>query len=189
MREYNFNIVVGGKKITTDDSLGDIADALYEAGCGDGDPEVCNGTLYVNFTRHSESYAKAVQSAIANIESVAGLRCLSVDMSEIISLSDAAERTGLTTSALSRYYKGSRGAGNFPTPIFRVDSNRPLWAWTDIAEWLAQHDLIDDELVEQARITDAINTALSIRNNNSMDTVFQCLYALKFNHNRTAIAL
>ncbi|OKP01595.1 hypothetical protein [Xenorhabdus eapokensis] len=189
MREYDFSIVVGGKKITTDDDLFDISDALYEAGCSDSHPAAYNGNLYINFTRKSESYAKAVASAIANIESISGLRCLSVDMGDVVSLSDAAELAGTTKVTLSRYSKGSRGAGDFPTPIQRVDSNRPLWSWTDIAEWLAQNNLVDNELIEQARITGAMNTALSIRNNNSMDAVFQFLYALKGNNNRTMLTL
>ncbi|MDC9615377.1 DNA-binding protein [Xenorhabdus khoisanae] len=187
MRKYSFSIVVGGKKITTDDDLFDISDALYEAGCSDAHPAAYNGTLYVNFTRNGENYAKSVSSAISDIESVSGLTCLSVDIGDVVSLSDAAELAGTTKAALSRYSKGSRGAGDFPTPILRVDSSRPLWSWADIAEWLEKNKLIDNELVEQARMTGAINTALSIRNTNSMDTVFQFLYALKSNNNHTII--
>ncbi|KGM29762.1 DNA-binding protein [Photorhabdus luminescens] len=185
MRKYSFSIVVGGKKITTDDDLFDISDALYEAGCSDAHPAAYNGTLYVNFTRNSENYAKAVMSAIAGIESVSGLMCLSVDIGDVVSLSDAAELAGTTKAALSRYSKGSRGAGDFPTPLLRVDSSRPLWSWTDIAEWLAKNKIIDNELVEQARITGSINTALSIRNTNSMDVIVQFMNAL--NNNLKAI--
>ncbi|CDH20554.1 putative DNA-binding protein [Xenorhabdus bovienii str. kraussei Quebec] len=182
MKKYSFDIVVDGKKITTDDDLFDVSDALYDAGCSDAHPAAYNGTLYVNFTRNSESYAKAVMSAISDIESVSGLVCLSVDIGDVVSLSDAAELGGTTKATLSRYSKGSRGKGDFPTPILRVDSNRPLWAWSDIAEWLAKNNVIDNELVEQARITGSINTALSIRKTNSMDTVSHFLDKLNTNH-------
>ncbi|OTA21402.1 DNA-binding protein [Xenorhabdus beddingii] len=182
MKKYSFDIVVGGKKITTDDSLFDISDALYEAGCSDAHPAAYNGTLYVNFTRTRESYSKAVMSAISDIESVSGLVCLSVDIGDVVSLSDAAELAGTTKAALSRYNKGSRGKGDFPTPILRVDSQRPLWSWGDIAEWLAKNKIIDNELVEQARITGSINTALSIRNTNAMVAVSQFLDELNNNH-------
>jgi predicted transcriptional regulator len=188
MRKYSFSIVVGGKRITTDDDLFDVSDALYEAGCSDSHPAAYNGTLYVNFTRNSESYAKAVMSAIADIESVPSLICLSVDIGDIVSLSDAAELSGTTKAALSRYSKGSRGAGDFPTPLLRVDSSRPLWSWSDIAEWLAKNKIIDNELVEQARITGSINTALSIRNTNSMDAVLQFMNALNNNNLKAVTA-
>ncbi|PHM51598.1 hypothetical protein [Xenorhabdus hominickii] len=38
MKKYSFDIVVDGKKITTDNDLFDISDALYEAGCSDAHP-------------------------------------------------------------------------------------------------------------------------------------------------------
>ncbi|EOW9480298.1 DNA-binding protein [Vibrio cholerae] len=182
MKKYNFSIVVGGKKIATDDDLFEISDALYEAGCSDAHPAAYNGTLYVNFTRNSDSYEKAVISAISDIESVDGLFCLSVDMGDMVSLSDAAELAGTTKATLSRYSKGSRGKGDFPTPILRVDSCRPLWSWGDIAEWLAKNQAIDKELVKQARITESINTALSIRHANSMGAVSHYLDTLNKNH-------
>lgn len=182
MKKYSFDIVVGGKKITTDDDLFDVSDALYEAGCSDAHPAAYNGTLYVNFTRKGESYEQAVMSAISDIESVEGLVCLSVDIGDLVSLSDAAELAGTTKATLSRYSKGSRGKGDFPTPILRVDSSRPLWAWSDVAEWLAKNNAVDNELVEQAQVTGSINTALSIRHANSMGAVSNYLDALNNNH-------
>ncbi|HHL1462836.1 TPA: helix-turn-helix transcriptional regulator [Klebsiella pneumoniae] len=182
MKKYSFDIVVGGKKITNDDDLFEISDALYEAGCADSHPAAYNGTLYINFNRKADGYEKAVLSAIANIESVEGLKCLSVDIGDMVSLSDAAELAGTTKASLSRYSNGSRGNGTFPTPILRVDSNRPLWAWSDIADWLEKNNCIDKDIVKQARITSAINTALSIRHAQSMDNVSYYLDVFNNSH-------
>lgn len=186
MKKYSFDIVVGGIKIMNDDDLFDISDALYEAGCADAHPAAYNGTLYINFDRKAESYEGAVLTAISDIESVAGLKCLSVDIGDMVSLSDAAELAGTTKASLSRYSNGSRGRGNFPTPILRVDSNRPLWAWSDIADWLEKNNAIDQDIVRQARITSAINTALSIRHAQSMETVSR--YFDVFNHSQNKIS-
>lgn len=182
MKKYSFNIVVGGRKITNDDDLFEISDSLYETGCADAHPAAYNGTLYINFDRKAENYEKAVLSAISNIESVKGLKCLSVDIGDMVSLSDAAELAGTTKASLSRYSNGSRGKGNFPTPILRVDSNRPLWAWSDIADWLEKNNSIDKEIVRQARTTSAINTALSIRHSQSMGSVSHYLDVFNNSH-------
>lgn len=186
MKKYNFDIVVGGIKIINDDDLFEISDALYEAGCADAHPAAYNGTLYINFNRNAENYEKAVLSAISNIESVEGLQCLSVDIGDMVSLSDAAELAGTTKASLSRYSNGSRGKGNFPTPILRVDSNRPLWAWSDIADWLEKNNSIDKDIVRQARITSAINTALSIRHAQSIKTVLH--YFDVFNNSNNTLS-
>lgn len=171
MTTYTFEIVVSGIKIASDDDMFDVSDALYTAGCIDSHPAAYNGTLYVPFTRKSDSYETAVKTAIEQIESIPNLKCLSVDVGGLVSLTDAAELAGLTKATLSKYSKGQRGNGDFPCPISRVDSSRPLWSWGDVAEWLEQHGAVNNETVKQAHITQAINTALTIRNDKMIKEV------------------
>lgn len=181
MTMYSFEIVVGGIRIESDDDLFNVSDALYEAGCIDSHPAAYNGTLYVPFTREADSYEEAVKSAIVQIESIHRLQCLSVDVGGLVSLTDAAELAGVTKAALSRYSKGQRGKGDFPSPILRVDSNRPLWSWGEIAVWLESMNVVDHDIVEQAKTTEIINTALSIRNANMASQVMQYFNVLNKN--------
>ena len=171
MTTYTFEIVVGGIKIVSNDDLFDISDALFEAGCTDSHPAAYGGTLYVPFTRESDSYETAVETAIEQIESIDGLKCVSIDVGGIVSLADAAELAGLTRATLSKYSKGQRGNGDFPSPISRVDSSRPLWSWSDVAAWLEHRGAVDSEIVTRANTTHAINTALTIRNDKMIKDV------------------
>ncbi|MGL4927516.1 MAG: helix-turn-helix transcriptional regulator [Plesiomonas shigelloides] len=174
---FCFRVVIGGIKITSDDDLFNISDALFEAGCDDGTPEVTNGTLSVSFDRESDSFENAVISAIANIESIHGLFCVSIDSGDMVSLSGAAELAGITKAALSRYANGSRGAGDFPHPVQKVDSSRPLWAWSEVAKWLSDKGQLSEDAVKQASTVEAINAALLIRNRGAQDQVNRYLTA------------
>lgn len=186
MRNFKFDIVVGGIKINSDDELFDISDALYESGCDDALTAAYNGTLYLSFDREGKDYESAVLSAIADIEKIPGLQCRAVDMGDTVSLSDAAELAGSTKAALSRYSKGTRGKGDFPTPISRVDSSRPLWAWEDIAEWLEKKELVNKDVVLMAKITAKINTSLNIRHANAQADVNKYINLL--NNNKLALS-
>jgi len=45
-----------------------VADGLFEAGCDDGTPSVCNGVLSIDFHREARSLEEAIGSAIANVK-------------------------------------------------------------------------------------------------------------------------
>ena len=186
MNTYNFSIVVGGVSILNDDDMEAASDMLFEAGCDDGLVLTCNTTLYIDFDREAENYEDAVSSAIKDIESIDSFKCLSVDAGDTVNLSDAAELSGINKMTLSRYSKGERGAIDFPHPIERVDSSRPLWSWGEIAEWLESKGLIDHEVVNIAKITHRINTALSIRNANDILEINKYLHQL---NNKMALAI
>lgn len=179
---FCFRIVVGGINIASDDDLINVSDVLFEAGCDDGTPSVTNGTLSISFDRESDSFENAVISAIANIESIHGLFCVSVDSGDMVSLSDAAELAGMTKAALSRYANGSRGAGDFPHPVQKIDSSRPLWAWSEVAKWLSDKGQLSEDAVKQASTVEAINAALLIRNRGAQDQVNR--YLSKFDNKR-----
>ena len=46
----------------------DIADELFEAGCGDGTPGTCEGVFSIDFHRQAESLEQAIRSAIGNVK-------------------------------------------------------------------------------------------------------------------------
>lgn len=51
-----------------------VLDALFKAGCGDALFGSIAGAWYADFMRESTSFEEAVRSAIAQIESVPGLK-------------------------------------------------------------------------------------------------------------------
>jgi hypothetical protein len=55
------------------DALGDMANALYEAGCDDSSPGVSCGIISVGFAREADTLREAIISAIRDVQS-AGYR-------------------------------------------------------------------------------------------------------------------
>ncbi len=65
MTKYEFTLILNGAL----DLSEDIADELFEAGCDDGTPGVCNGVFSIDFHREANSLEEAIRSAITNIKS------------------------------------------------------------------------------------------------------------------------
>jgi len=63
MKKYEFALVVKGSPELTEE----IADKLFECGCDDGTPGVCNGVFTIDFHREAESLEAAINSAIQNV--------------------------------------------------------------------------------------------------------------------------
>ncbi len=110
MELYNFTLTLSGVRMDTEG----LADALYTHGCDDALICYYGNSVYVEFDREAESLDKAIQTAIDNIEaSGTGAIVESVD-SALVSLSDIAQRSGLTRQAITLLKDGLRGIGDFP---------------------------------------------------------------------------
>lgn len=75
MTKYEFTLVLEGHLELTEE----IADALFEAGCNDGTPRICDGIFSVDFHRQAESLEEAIRVAITNVKS-AGYEVARVEM-------------------------------------------------------------------------------------------------------------
>lgn len=73
---HSFSVVIDGVDLTGVDSTD--ADALYEAGCDDALLTSHSGVQEAIFDREAPTFADAVASAIAAIESLPGARVVSV---------------------------------------------------------------------------------------------------------------
>lgn len=51
----------------------EIADKLFESGCSDGTPGMCNGIFSIDFHREADSLEEAIGSAVANLKAGGGL--------------------------------------------------------------------------------------------------------------------
>ena len=75
MAKYEFVLILKGQFDLTEE----IADELFEAGCDDGTPGLCNGIFSVDCCRGGESLETAILSAIADVK----LAGYDVDRAEI----------------------------------------------------------------------------------------------------------
>ncbi len=65
MNKYEFTLILKGQLELTEE----MADELFEAGCDDGTPGICNGVFSIDFHREANSIEEAIRSAIANVKS------------------------------------------------------------------------------------------------------------------------
>lgn len=73
--KYHFTLILtDGVKLTDD-----LADRLYEAGCDDGSPGMCEGVVSIDFHREADSLESAIRSAISNVNA-AGCSVSRVEM-------------------------------------------------------------------------------------------------------------
>ena len=64
MRKFEFTVYLG--------EIGEVseaaANALYEAGCDDGSPASCDGSVWITFHREADSLDAAIRSAVSDIQ-------------------------------------------------------------------------------------------------------------------------
>ena len=158
---HEFSLLVEGRSFADDD----VVNALYEAGCDDALLNIDNGVQTIDFEREAATLYEAVLSAIANVESVEGLRVIRVIDVDLLSMSAIADRVGRTRESVRLYAKGARGPGGFPPPVNRHEDGRyHLWRWTDVALWFIEHEIggVDAEDYHGSTLR-GINAALDLR--------------------------
>jgi hypothetical protein len=141
-----------------DPQADDFEARFYEAGCDDATVSFQNGHILLDFSREADSISEAIASAVANA-AAAGALVERVEPDPLVNLSDMAERSGMTRSAMTNYFKGHRQEG-FPAPKARVTTSSPLWDWADVAEWLYRHGRISREEAIGAGVVSAANELL-----------------------------
>ncbi len=151
MKEFKFTIIATGMDPNDDE----FENRLYEAGCDDATASFQKGLIILEFSREAKSFAHAIISAFENVHR-AGARVERFEPDDLVSLSDIAERSGLSKAAISLYCKGERGNG-FPLPIARVTSESPLWDWVDVSRWMHKHNKVDRDVVLEARLVREAN--------------------------------
>lgn len=76
MKKHAFTLVVSGiKEITSE-----LSDVLYEATHGDIELNLCDGVVYLEFTRSAPTLQKAITDAITEVENAElGIRVLRIE--------------------------------------------------------------------------------------------------------------
>ena len=157
MALFEFTIVADGLDPTDEE----FETRFYDAGCDDATIAFQKGVIIIDFARESNSLEAAVHSAIEQVGQTK-TRIIRIEPEPLVSLTDIAERAGLTKAAISLYATGQRGKG-FPHPVARVTSESPLWNWADVASWLGETGKLDKERVAEAAFLSMVNVELSRR--------------------------
>lgn len=81
-----------------DPAAEDFEGCFYRAGCDDATIAFQRGVMIIDFSRESNSLEEAIHSAVEAVRST-GATVIRVEPEPLVSLSDIAERAGLTKAA------------------------------------------------------------------------------------------
>lgn len=151
MKTFEFTVIASGLH----PEMAAFEDRFFDAGCDDSTIAFQKGVVILEFSREADSFSRAVATAYENVRA-AGATVERIEPDHLVSLSDIAERAGLTRQAMSLYSKAERGEG-FPSPVARITSKVPLWDWSEVAEWLFERQKIDQAVVIEAKIVREAN--------------------------------
>lgn len=154
MPTFEFTVIASG----LDPQADDFEDRLFAAGCDDATVSFQKGAIIFEFARNAGTFAEAVRSALLDVMQ-AGAKPVHVEPDYLVSLSDIADRAGLSKAAISLYAKGERGQ-DFPAPVARVTTESPLWDWAEVADWMHQHDKLPANVLVEAKVVRAANLAV-----------------------------
>src|SRR6266851_455951 len=126
-------------------------EALFDAGCGDGIFSGGPSGAVAEFHREAESWAHALGSAVAQIETVPGLLVIGAGHDDQVAMLDIARRAGCTREAVRLWAAGKRGPGGFPAPTWTSPGGERFWSWPEVAAWLhnargMEVDVVPDEI-------------------------------------------
>jgi hypothetical protein len=152
---FEFSIVASG----LDREADDFEDRFFEAGCDDATIAHIRGSTILHFAREAVSLEDAIRSAMDCVRK-AGAVVDRVEPDYLVSLTDIAERSGLTRAAISNYARGARAQG-FPHAIACITSVSPLWNWPDVAKWLHRRGQVPEEVVKDAETIKSATDTLS----------------------------
>jgi hypothetical protein len=153
MSEHSFTLLIDG-------DVDAAIDTLFEAGCDDATFGQVDGIDFADFDREAPELLDAIRTAIADIESVPGLKVRRVEPDDLVNMSDIAERLGRTPQSVRLLVSGERGKGHFPAPVSHLQSRHRLWRWSDVAAWAGTLSAKDEA---RARLIAALNAGLELR--------------------------
>jgi hypothetical protein len=159
--EHNFTLIIEG-------DVEAKMDELFEAGCDDATFGSVDGVHYGEFDREAASFAEALASAIAAVESVEGLRVRRIEPEDLVTAAEIATRLRRSRESVRLLIAGRRRrAGDvFPAPISHARQRNRLWRWSEVARWAGE---ISESEMAHARVVAATNAALELRSLNPDD--------------------
>ena len=90
MTSHTFTLIVDGPDLQADA----LVDEVFEAGCHDALVGRADGIQFVDFDREADTLQAAVQTAVAELESIVGIAVTHVADAGLVSMADIANRSG-----------------------------------------------------------------------------------------------
>ncbi|MGE0877329.1 MAG: helix-turn-helix transcriptional regulator [Acidimicrobiia bacterium] len=103
-----------------------------------------NGVAHADAVQIAPDALTAVQIVIATVRYyVPSARPIVYDR-DLVSVSDIADRAGVSRETARLWSEGKRGPGNFPRPAGSVGDRIRVWEWAPVNDWLQQHYKLGD---------------------------------------------
>lgn len=154
METFEFSVVASGLDRTAED----FESRFYDSGCDDATISFQKGHIILDFAREAPTLEDAITSAMEHVRA-AGATISRIEPDPLVSLTEIAQRSGMTKAAISLYASDKRGSG-FPAPSFRVTSSTPLWEWSVVTKWLVQNGKMLASDLRQAETIRSVNVRL-----------------------------
>ena len=103
MKTHEFTIIASG----LDPEADDYENRFFEAGCDDATLSFQKGVIIAEFHREAVTFSAAIASAYEAMLG-AGAKVERIEPDHLVSLSEIAERSGLTRQAISLYTRAER---------------------------------------------------------------------------------
>ena len=154
---FEFSIVASG----VDRAAADYESRFYDHGCDDALVSFQKGRTIIDFEREAATIEDAIASAVADVER-AGAKVERVEPDPLVNLAEIAKRSCKTRAAITNYAKGERqGDIPFPSPIARVTTDKPLYDWWEVSNWMCVAGLIGRETAIEAYAVHEANELLT----------------------------
>jgi predicted DNA-binding transcriptional regulator AlpA len=128
---HQFTIVVS--TIPTAEQLDAIAEHHGDLGV---ETSPRQGHAYITVDRRTDSLAKAVMTAVRDVESV-GLQPVRIEDDDSVTLGEVADRIGRSRETVRLWATGKQGPGGFPPPV-NPGRKTLFYSWAEVAPWLRQ---------------------------------------------------
>ena len=155
---HEFTMIVDGPDLQDEG----VIEALFEEGCDDALVGRTDGIQYLDFGRVADTFEEAVFTAIADVESVDGVKVVRLAEIGLLSMSDIAARTGRTRESIRLLVAGKRGPGGFPPPVTDPRSRYRMW-WSDEVHCWFSESLGEQVECWDSQVIAAVNAGLEFR--------------------------
>ncbi|OGO73616.1 MAG: hypothetical protein A3G84_04885 [Chloroflexi bacterium RIFCSPLOWO2_12_FULL_71_12] len=153
---HEFTIVLEDVRGLTVEQVEQLYRRCKDATVGESD-----GVVRISFSRRGRTFADAVHRALSDLRN-SGWRAARVELEELVSAAEVAERTGRSRESVRLLVAGRRGPGAFPAAVHTVGRFR-LWRWPEVERWFASYEGRDPQVADHGPLVNAINLFLALR--------------------------
>lgn len=112
------------------------------------------------FDREADTLKDAVFEAIRQLHRLPELRIQSVEIDDIVTQDQIAEKTGLSRQAVSMHVNEQRGTKHFPLPVVGIPQRVRVWRLADIYEYFDRPEDADRLRRQRSAVEEAWTQAL-----------------------------